>query len=210
MTILHSETTPVDFRTKRARTLMPIMDVLATRWSTRSFDPDQDIPKDKLVAVAEAARWAPSTNNNQPWRYIFFDRNNENRTIAEAALAEGNFWAKRAACLIAAVHRDSYEKDSEKANPWAALELGLSLSNLMHQAVAEGLAVHPIAGFDEKYLIDRLGIPTGYHVPVMVVLGHYKPFSGLKEWQIESEYKVRERKALDSVANFAGIFSQNF
>lgn len=201
--------TPVDFLTKRAQTQVPITDGMAARWSTRSFDPDLDIPAEKLVAITEAARWAPSANNNQPWRYIFFKRDADNRDIAEAALAPGNFWAKRASVLITAIYRDTFEKNGQP-NQLAALELGLSLSNLMNQATAEGLAVHPIAGFDEKRLIEELGIPHGHHIPVMVVLGYYIPFSGLKEWQIESEHAPRERRDLGAMVNFSGEFESTF
>ncbi|MCF7801007.1 MAG: nitroreductase family protein [Candidatus Marinimicrobia bacterium] len=200
---------PADPKVKKAQTGVPILDALANRWSTRGFDPERQIPEEKLMAVAEAARWAPSANNNQPWRYVFIDRHAETRPVAEQALKRGNFWAKRADCLIIALYRESFEKDG-KPNELAGLELGLSLSNLMNQATAEGLAIHPMAGFEEDVLREGLNIPAGYRIPVMLALGHYHSAGDLKDWQIESEYKARERRPLSAMANFRGDFSEDF
>ncbi|MCF7797197.1 MAG: nitroreductase family protein [Lentisphaeria bacterium] len=200
---------PVDPEIKKARTSVPILDALARRWSTRGFDPERRISTAQLTAVAEAARWAPSANNNQPWRYIFIDREAESRPVAERALKRGNIWAKRANYLIIALYRETFDKH-DKTNPLAGLELGLSLSNLMNQATAEGLAVHPMAGFEEKVLLAGLKVPADYRIPVMLALGHYHPTRDLKDWQIESEHKIRERRPLSVMVNFRGQFSDEF
>ena len=125
---------------KPADTQYPIHDLLRQRWSPRAFD-DRPIEGEKLRSLFEAARWAPSSYNEQPWRFIVANKDHEtewNRLLA--CLVEGNrTWANRAPVLILSVASLNFEDDS-KPNRHAFHDTGMAVENLVLQAAALGLA----------------------------------------------------------------------
>src|SRR6185503_10242296 len=125
---------------KPADTQHPIYDLLKRRWSPRAFS-DQPVEAEKLHMLFEAARWAPSSNNEQPWRFIVATKDHEtewNRLLA--CLVEGNRkWAYRAPALILSVASLNFQEDSTP-NRHAFHDTGMAVENLVLQATARGLS----------------------------------------------------------------------
>ncbi|MDO8970254.1 MAG: nitroreductase family protein, partial [Saprospiraceae bacterium] len=132
---------------KPATNLHPIHDLLKNRWSPRAYSA-QPVEKQHLLSLFEAARWAPSSGNMQPWTFIVTTlADPEPHAKLVAALGERNqMWAKHAPVLVLSiVQRD---REPGKPNLWATYDLGQSVAHLSVQATALGLFVHQMAGFD--------------------------------------------------------------
>src|SRR6185295_17472540 len=141
---------------KPADTQHPIHDLLKRRWSPRAFS-DQPIEAETLRMLFEAARWAPSSNNEQPWRFIVAKKDSEtewNRFLD--CMVEGNRkWAYRAPVLILSVASLNFDEDSAP-NRHAFYDTGMAVENLVLQATALGRSAHQMAGFDgEKARADQ-------------------------------------------------------
>ncbi|MEK9142459.1 MAG: nitroreductase family protein [Nitrospirota bacterium] len=174
----------------------PIHELLARRWSPRAFD-DRPVDSDLLRILFEAARWAPSSNNEQPWRFIVATEDHEtewNRLFD--CLAEGNQkWAVRAPVLILSVASMNFEDDG-KPNRHAFHDTGLATENLVLQATASGLVAHQMAGFNvEKARID-LRIPTGCEPVAMIAVGYPGDPAVLPERLRERELRPRIRRPI--------------
>ncbi|MDF0676966.1 MAG: nitroreductase family protein [Nitrospira sp.] len=182
---------------KPAHTQYPIHDLLAWRWSSRAFD-ERPIGSDLLRTLFEAARWAPSSNNEQPWRFIVaskHDHETEWKRLFDC-LAEGNRrWAFRAPVLMLSVAGMNFEDDG-KPNRHAFHDTGLAAENLVLQATAGGLAAHQMAGFDvEKARVD-LKIPSGYEPVAMIAIGYPGDPAALPERLREREFRPRSRRPI--------------
>lgn len=174
----------------------PIHDLLARRWSPRAFD-ERAVTADLLRALFEAARWAPSSSNEQPWRFIVATKDHEaewNRLFD--CLVEGNQkWAFRAPVLILSVASMHFEDDGTP-NRHALHDTGLATENLVLQATASGLAAHQMAGFDvEKARVD-LRIPAGYEPVAMIAIGYPGNPDILPERLRERELRPRSRRLI--------------
>jgi len=144
----------------------PLHPLIADRWSPRSFDATHEMDDGTLRGLLEAARWAPSSRNQQPWRFAVARRGTAKHAQVMAALHEGNRrWAGDAAVLIVALAerwRDG------RPVPTASYDLGLAVAQLTLQAEAAGLASHQMGGFDHGQVRDLLDV--GHHLePVVVV-----------------------------------------
>lgn len=181
---------------KPAETDAPIHDLLARRWSPRAFD-ERLVEDDTLRTLFEAARWAPSSSNEQPWRFIVATKDREtewNRLFN--CLVEGNQkWAFRAPVLALSVAHMNFE-DDEKPNRHAFHDTGLAAENLVLQATASGLVAHQMAGFDvEKARVD-LCIPAGYEPVAMIAIGYPGNPDSLSERLRERELRPRSRRPI--------------
>jgi len=188
---------------KPAETQFPLHDLLTRRWSPRAFS-EQPVGPDRLRTLLEAARWAPSSSNEQPWRFVVATKEEPadyDRLLA--CLLEGNRkWAYRAPVLILSVAHLNFE-DDDRPNRHALHDVGLATENLLLQATALGLVAHPMAGFDiEKARVD-LKIPSGYEPVAMVAVGYPGELSVLPDYLQQRELKPRERKPLAEIA-FSG------
>lgn len=136
------------------------------------MDPERPIPHKVVEVLLEAARWAPSSGNGQPWRYLIFDdRSPRELEKARNLLNPGNqIWAGRAPVLILAVAREI--RRGGKFNPYAQHDLGLANQNLLLQASWMGLHVRPMAGFDQAGAEETFSIPEGFRAMVMIALGY--------------------------------------
>lgn len=181
---------------KPADTQYPIHDLLRQRWSPRAFD-DRPIEPEKLRSLFEAARWAPSSNNEQPWRFIVANKDDEmewNRLLA--CLVEGNRkWAYRAPVLILSVASLNFEDDA-KPNRHAFHDTGMAVENLVLQATALGLATHQMAGFDVEKARADLKIPLGYEPVAMIAVGYPGDLASLPDRLREREQQPRSRRPI--------------
>jgi len=144
--------------------------LLATRWSPRAFDPTTELSAAELASLVEAARWAPSADNSQPWRFVVGPRDGEAHKRIFASLDAGNQrWAGRAAALIVAAHLTRGPTGVPLRR--APYDLGQAVAHLSVQATAQGLHVHQMGGFDGASLRANLDLPLGLEPAVVVAVG---------------------------------------
>lgn len=177
-----------------------IYPLLQRRRSSRSMDPERPVGAGLIRRLLEAARWAPSSGNAQPWRYIVFDqRVPEALEQARACLSAGNqAWARRAPTLILAIARQL--RDDGTPNTKAEHDLGLANMCLLLQAVAVGLHCRPMGGFDAQAARQAFHIPAGHLLLVMIAVGHPGDASELPPDLLEKESAPRRRKPLSDLA----------
>jgi nitroreductase len=183
---------------KLAPTQFPIHDLLARRWSPRAYD-ERLVEPEKLKSLFEAARWAPSSNNEQPWRFIVASRSHESEwSRLLACLVEGNRkWAHRAPVLILSVASLNFE-DGATPNRHALHDTGMAVENLVLQAGALGLVAHQMAGFDaEKARVD-LKIPAGFEPVAMIAVGYHGDPNVLTDRLKQRELAPRERSPIST------------
>lgn len=181
---------------KPADTQHPIHDLIKRRWSPRAFS-DQPVEAETLRMLFEAARWAPSSNNEQPWRFIVATKDHEtewNRLLD--CLVEGNRkWAYRAPALILSVASLNFQEDSTP-NRHAFHDTGMAVENLVLQATALGLSTHQMAGFDVEKARADLKIPSGYEPVAMIAVGYPGDLASLSDRLRERELRPRSRQLI--------------
>jgi len=185
---------------KSAPTEVPIHPLLARRWSPRAIDPSRPVELDKLHILVEAARWAPSCFNEQPWRYLVFDgRDPAALEEARSCLAEGNAWARKAPLLLLSVAHELFARNN-RSNRHAQHDVGLASENLVLQAAELGLATHQMAGFDAARARELFGIPEGYTPMAMIAIGYSGRIEDLPGALQETERAPRTRKPVGETA----------
>ncbi len=195
---------------KPAVTQVAIADLLARRWSPRAIDPDRPVLREHLLALLEAARWAPSCFGEQPWRYLVWDRFRDAAgwQQAFACLTEGNqVWVKDAPVLLMSVVTPNFSHNN-KSNRWAQHDTGAASENLCLQATALGLVAHQMGGFDSEKARATFEIPADHACMAMIAVGHPGSIEILPESLRERELAPRERKSLDNLV-FEGGWGQN-
>jgi nitroreductase len=181
---------------KPAPTEHPVHELVARRWSPRAFSP-APVPRDTLLALFEAARWAPSSGNEQPWRFLVLSREADPSAFAAQVqnLDDGNRrWAGGAPVLVFAIAR-RVRGPSAKPNAHARYDLGQAVAWLTVEATSRGLFVHQMAGFDpESVCAVADGIPEEYEVLTALVLGYPGDLTGLPEDLQTREQAARQRR----------------
>lgn len=182
-----------------------ILEVLAGRWSSRAIDPDRPVPRSQVAVLLEAARWAPSSGNVQPWRYLVFDgAAPEALASARGCLRPGNTWAHQApVLLLSLVVR--WWPDSTDPNPSALHDVGAASLSLVLQAMAEGLVAHQMAGFDRALARERFALPEGVDPVAFIAIGHPGREDLLDERRRDRERAPRRRRPLGETA-FVGTW----
>lgn len=152
----------------------PIDPVFTRRWSPRSFTGAR-IDDLTLQTIFEAARWAPSANNSQPWRFVYVRRESAQWQALYATLNEGNRrWADKAAVLVVLVSKTTHRRRGEhEETPLRnhAFDAGAAWAALALQAVQSGWHTHAIGGFDKEAARHVLGIPEGFHLNIAIAIG---------------------------------------
>lgn len=186
----------------------PLSPAIAARWSPRSFLPDA-VPEAALRQVLEAARWASSAYNEQPWQYLVTRKENEPEAHAKllACLVPFNQgWANTAPVLMLACARVNF---AEKGNPnrWAEYDTGQATSAMAIEAASLGLQIHQMAGFDAAAARAAFAIPEDVTPMAALVLGKPGPASALPEALAQRETAPRARKPAAEMF-FAGAWGQ--
>lgn len=183
---------------KQAETAYPIHDLLLRRWSPRAFS-NQPIEPEKLCSLLEAARWAPSCFNEQPWSYIIATQDNsaEYERLLSCLVEANQEWARLAPVLMLSVAKLYFERNG-KDNRHALHDVGLASENLVIQAMAQGIFVHQMAGFDLDKARQQYGIPERYEPVAAFALGYPADPEALPEGLQEREQAPRTRKPLDA------------
>ena len=165
---------------KTASTTVPVHPLLAERWSPRGFDRAHEIGEEALAALLEAARWAPSAQNSQPWRFLVARRGEEAHDQLFAALAPGNrAWAGTASALVLVAARTV--GDEGDPQPWALYDTGQAVAALVTQAQADGLAVHQMGGFDTNTVRAEFGLGDALTPVVVLAIGRRDSTADLPE-----------------------------
>ncbi|MCB0213714.1 MAG: nitroreductase family protein [Anaerolineae bacterium] len=184
---------------RTAQTHHPIHTLLKDRWSPRAFS-DKSVEPEKLLTVLEAARWAASAMNEQPWRFIVATK--ENPAEFEKALSclmEGNQrWAKDAPVLIFTIIKKTYSRN-DRPNRTAFYDLGLAVANLTTQATELGLHVHQMGGIQVDKIRKLYAIPEDYDVVTGIALGYYGDIEQLPDDLRAREKGPRTRKPLSEL-----------
>ena len=178
---------------KPADTQYPIHDLLRRRWSPRAFD-DRPVELETLQSLFEAARWAPSSNNGQPWRFLVAMKENKaEHDRLFNCLVEGNqTWSHRAPVLLLSVAALQFEDGSP--NRHALHDTGMAAENLTLQATALGLVAHQMAGFDIDRARADCRIPDGYEPVAMMAVGYPGDPALLSDHLRAREVQPRVRK----------------
>lgn len=176
-------------------------DLFPSRWSPRSFTGER-ISDDSFAALVEAARWAPSSRNMQPWRLIYTDRDSSEWETFTGLLNESNReWAHKASHLVLFL--------SEDTHPGRAFDTGAAWMSFALQAQLLGLGTHPMGGFKKDESLSSLNVPDGYVPMAMVAVGPIGTPEDLPEDRQDSERTRSDRKPFEEVAH-AGSFPEGW
>jgi len=182
---------------KNRSTTHEINSLIINRWSPRSFVPEE-ISDKELFSLFEAARWAPSSSNSQPWRFIYAKRNSKNWNDLFNLLVDFNKqWCANASVLVVIVSRKNFEHNGQPSVTHQ-FDTGSAWENLAIQAVSQGLVTHAMAGFDYEKARKDLAVPVDFEVVAMIAIGKRGP----KE-KLSPELQAREipntRKPLSEI-----------
>jgi nitroreductase len=185
--------------TKTAKTDHPINGLIAKRWSARAFS-TRPVEKSKLLSILEAARWAPSSRNEQPWRYIVFTNENpEKLKQAQSVLKDINNYAKRAPILICAISLKTYNVNKSN-NRLHFHDLGAANENMFLESFNQGLIMHEMGGFDVQKAKEVFNIPEEFEMGIMIAIGYQGTYDVLPESLVKKASIPRERKSLSEIA----------
>lgn len=176
-----------------------ITDLLSHRWSPRAFS-ERSVEPSKLRSLFEAARWSPSSANEQPWRFIVATKENTQKyeTLLTVLNESNKRWAQRAPVLILGVAQSSYSRNGRPyRHSW--YDLGQSVAHLTVEAEALGLAVHQMGGFDSAKAVELLSIPKEYDPVIAIALGYPDRPEILPEDLRKREETPRSRQPLESL-----------
>jgi nitroreductase len=180
---------------KPAATEIPIHELIRERWSPRAFS-EKSVPHEVLRSLFEAARWAPSSNNEQPWVYLVATREDaENFAKMVGVLVEFNAdWAKHVPVLALSVAHLTMRDG--KPNRVALHDVGSASAQLTLEAVSRGLFVHQMAGFHAEKARDTFGIPADWEPVAAMAIGYPGNPDSLPQQLRERELAPRTRKPL--------------
>ena len=174
--------------------------VFLDRWSPRSFT-DEVLPDDVLASGFEAARWAPSGFNLQPWRFIYSKRHSQSwEAFLESLSSSNREWASKASALILIASQTSLIWDGKELPATShSFDAGAAWSNFAHQLVLLGWSTHAIGGFDRDKARAAAKVPEGYAIETLVVVGRRGPVSALSE-KLQAREAPSDRKPVQEFA----------
>lgn len=181
----------------------PVNDLILNRWSPRSMN-GQTVAHADLLSLFEAARWAPSAYNGQPWRFLYAHRDSVHWPLFFGLLGEFNqTWCQHAGVLVLLASKTTFDHNGELARLYA-FDAGAAWENFALEATARGLAAHAMQGFDHVKAKSALNLPVEFDPMIMIAVGHKAPAENLPESLRERE-RPTPRKSVSELA-FAGPF----
>lgn len=194
---------------KPAITQVAINDTIANRWSGRAYDASQVVSHEQMIALLEAARWAPSCYGDQPWRFVVLNKNTDPQSWQQAfdCLSPGNqTWAINAPVLLV-ICADSLFQHNQQPNRWAQYDTGAAVENLCLQATSMGLMAHQMGGFNADAARQSFIIPEQYTLMAIVSIGYPAQIETLEGEVLTRETAQRTRRQLNELF-FAGQWGQ--
>jgi nitroreductase len=186
---------------KPAITQVAIEQTIANRWSGRAYDAAKTVTHEQVLAMLEAARWAPSCYGDQPWRFIVWNKSEDASSWQQAfdCLVPGNQgWAKDAQVLIL-VCADTLFAHNQKPNRFAQYDTGAAAENLCLQATALGLMAHQMGGYDADLAREKFNVPEQYTLMAMLTVGYPADINTLSGEALQRETAARSRKPLSEL-----------
>ena len=188
--------------TKNAASKFPIHKIIGERWSPHGFStklPDRE----QLQSIFEAARWAPSSQNSQPWRFMIFNRNNPDTfdSLIQSLNSDDRDWAKYVPILILVLAKSRYD-NSEMVNRYARFETGMAVQNILLQATELDLVARPMAGYSPRKVRQAFDMPDEFEVMVAIAIGYEGDISTLSEKHQKISRASRQRKPLEGTVSF--------
>jgi nitroreductase len=181
---------------KHAPDAAGVEDLIRRRWSPRTYA-DKEVPAAELKRLFEAARWAASSSNEQPWRFLVGRRGDETYQKIFNALVEFNqTWARSAPVLVLAVAKMTFTQKGTP-NRYGLHDTGAAMANLALQATADGLHTHSMAGFDNEQMRASFAIPSDYEMGAVTAIGYFGDPENLPEHLRKMEVSPRQRKPLE-------------
>jgi len=172
-------------------------ELFVDRWSPRALS-GEALTEEELLKLFEAARWAPSSYNNQPWRILYARRDTEHWQTFLGLLVEGNrVWAKDAGALLLFVSKETFDFNG-KPYPTHSFDTGAAWENIALQATMSGLVTHGMQGFDYERARTELNIPEGFRVEAMAAVGRPGDPATLPE-QLREREAPSDRKPLEAI-----------
>ncbi len=182
---------------------MALVPLISQRRSLRAIDPNKQISDTVLESLLEAARWAPSSGNAQPWRFIPVRERSALAKVREALKPGNRTWADRAPMLmvIGANPEDDSTTDEKE---YYLFDCGLAAENMILQGIAEGLIMHPMLGWTEQLIKQALNVPDPIRIAVVIAVGYPGRLEDLNEKLQKKETADRKRKPLAEITHYDG------
>jgi nitroreductase len=182
---------------KHAHVDHDVLDVIRQRWSPRAFDATREVPRAELLRLFEAARWAPSSYNAQPWCFVISTRRRQtesHRRLIASMTTKNQAWAAAAPLLALVCVRATLEQN-EAPNSHAWYDTGQAVAFLTLQATAQGLSTRQMQGFDAEQARAACEVPSPYEPAVVIAIGYEgDPASLTIDSHRAAEHKPRERR----------------
>jgi nitroreductase len=186
---------------KPASTQVPIDETIARRWSGRAYDASKQLQHEQIIALLEAARWAPSCYGDQPWRFIVCDKTSDSESWQKAfdCLMPGNqAWVKNAPLLLLVTAGGKFQHNGSD-NRWGQYDTGAAAENLCLQAASMGLMAHQMGGFDVDCARTAFDVPEQYALMSMLCVGYAADAADLSGEVLEREMAPRVRRPLSEL-----------
>ena len=183
---------------KPAITSVAIQETIANRWSPRAFDASKSVSQEQIIALLEAARWAPSCFGDEPWRFIVWNKGTNESAWQQAfdCLAPSNQTWVKAAPVLMLVCANTLFGHNQTPNRWGQYDTGAAAENLCLQASSMGLVVHQMGGFNADKARETFAIPDQYTPMAMLAVGYEGDASNLPDELKTRELAERKRKPL--------------
>jgi nitroreductase len=176
----------------------PISDFILHRWSPRAMS-GESLSDEELLPLFEAARWAPSSYNSQPWRFVYAKRETPHFARFMDLLIDFNkSWCQHAAALVIVISRKTFEHN-DKPSVTHSFDTGAAWENLAIEGRGRGLVVHGMSGFDFDKAAKTLALPDNYQVECMLAIGKPGPLDKLPK-EIADKETPSDRKPLETIA----------
>jgi nitroreductase len=190
---------PFEEEVKKARkNPYKINPLILDRWSPRSMT-GEEMTDSELMALFEAARWAPSSYNNQPWRFLYAKKNSASWPLFFDLMIDFNKgWVKNAAVIVLAISRKNFEHN-QKPSPTHSFDTGAAWMALALEGASRGLVVHGMEGFDFEKAKKDLNVPDDHQVEALVAIGKRAPANLLSE-DLQKKEAPSSRKAIEEIA----------
>ncbi len=192
---------------KVAETRAPIDELLARRWSPYVFS-ERSVAPEILLSLLEAARWAPSSFNEQPWAFLVATKENpaEFERLLSCLVPANQEWARQAPVLMLSVAKLNFDRGG-KSNRHAFHDVGLAAMSLVVEAMAHGLYVHQMAGILPERARELYSIPEGWDAVAGIAIGYVGDSSAVSEKLRQRDAAPRSRKPLEQMV-FSGRWGQ--
>jgi nitroreductase len=203
---------PMSSHPKTAQPDHDILEVIRDRWSPRAFDPSRPVRREDLLRLFEAARWAPSSGNEQPWRFVVIDRAGSPgafEALLGSLTGRNPLWARTVPVFVVVAVRETLERD-ESVNRHAWYDAGQAVALLVLQATSMGIFARQMEGFDRDRARQACQMPAPFEPAVVMALGYPGDAASLEyDKHREAERTPRKRKKIEEFV-FEGTWGKGY